>query len=301
MSAWLLSIEGTETGHTVALILALTAAFLHAVFGALQKGKHDPWTSRASIDFCIFWFALPIALFVVPWPQGTEWWLFAGALVIHFIYKIGMAMAFERGAFTVVYPVVRGTGPLFTVIGAGIIFGEQFTLAQWGGVAVLLTGIFGLALYNYIFLVQDRASLTPALALAVFTGLMVAIYTTYDAYGIRTTPNPFTFLAWFFFITSIDFPLLWLWRVRTGRSTAPPLAPLLQRGAIGALVAFGSFGSIMMATRLDKVGEAAILRETSTVFAAFIGWIFLKETVGPRRIALMALIAAGAVIVEMAG
>ena len=57
----------------------------------------------------------------------------------------------------------------------------------------------------------------------------------------------------------------------------------------------------MMATRLDKVGEAAVLRETSTVFAAVIGVVFLKETVGPRRIALMALIAAGAVIVEIGG
>ena len=44
-----------------------------------------------------------------------------------------------------------------------------------------------------------------------------------------------------------------------------------------------------------------MLRETSTVFAELIGWIFLKETVGPRRLALMGLIAAGAVIVEAAG
>ena len=70
---------------------------------------------------------------------------------------------------------------------------------------------------------------------------------------------------------------------------------------IGAWVAFFSFGSIMLATRLDKVGEAAILRETSTVFAALIGWYFLKEAVGPRRVALILLIAAGAVIVEVAG
>jgi len=49
------------------------------------------------------------------------------------------------------------------------------------------------------------------------------------------------------------------------------------------------------------VGEAAVLREPSTVFAAVIGWVVLKETVGPRRLGLMALIAAGAVIVEMGG
>ncbi len=57
----------------------------------------------------------------------------------------------------------------------------------------------------------------------------------------------------------------------------------------------------MLATRLDKVGEAAVLRETSTIFAAFIGWIFLKEKVGPKRVGLMALIALGAVIVEFGG
>ena len=73
----------------------------------------------------------------------------------------------------------------------------------------------------------------------------------------------------------------------------------VARGLIGGVVAFFSFGSIMLATRLDKVGEAAVLRETSTVFAALIGWLVLKESTGPRRVTLMALIAAGAVIVEL--
>ena len=66
-------------------------------------------------------------------------------------------------------------------------------------------------------------------------------------------------------------------------------------------MAFFSFGAIMLATLLDKVGEAAVLRETSTVFAALIGWLFLKETVGPRRVLLMTLIALGAVVVEVGG
>ena len=57
----------------------------------------------------------------------------------------------------------------------------------------------------------------------------------------------------------------------------------------------------MLATRLDKVGEAAVLRETSTVFAALTGWWVLGEKVGPARTALMAVIAAGAVVMEWAG
>lgn len=300
MSAWLTGIEGTEAGHQLALILALLAAFLHAVFGALQKGRHDPWLTRGAIDFSYCVMAAPFALFVVPWPEPHMWVIFLGAFVIHIIYKCLQAWAYTKGAYTVVYPVVRGTGPLFAVIGAYFIFGETFTGIQWLGVAVLLAGIFGLAVYNMVFLVSERDTLNAALALAVLTGLFVAFYTTYDAYGIRATENPFTFLAWFFMIDGLVMPFVALRRWR--RMAAPPaVGPLMWRGFIGGIVAFFSFGAIMMATRLDKVGEAAVLRETSTVFAALIGVVFLKETVGPRRVALMALIAAGAVIVEMGG
>ncbi|SPF78292.1 EamA family transporter [Pseudoprimorskyibacter insulae] len=298
MSDWLISIEGTATGHNLALALALLAAFLHAVFGALQKGRHDPWLSRGAIDISYGLMALPIALFVVPWPEPHMWPIFAGAFVIHTAYKLLQAMAYTKGAYHVVYPVVRGTGPLFAVFGAGLIFGEVFTPVQWLGVAVLLSGIFGLAVYNLRYLTSARDSLPAALGLAVATGLFVALYTTYDAYGIRATADPFTFLAWFFTIDGIAMPILagLRWKQLLNR---PAVLPLLGRGVVGAIVAFFSFGSIMLATRLDKVGEAAVLRETSTVFAALVGYVLLKERVGPRRISLMALIAIGAVIVEM--
>lgn len=300
MSDWLISLEGTEAGHNVALILALSAAFLHAVFGALQKGRHDPWLTRGAIDFSYALMAAPFALFVVPWPEPHMWPIFVGVFFIHVGYKVLQAFAYTKGAYTVVYPVVRGTGPLITVIGAYLIFNETFTLVQWLGVAVLLAGIFGLALYNLMFLETDRATLPIALGLALLTGVFVALYTTYDAYGIRATADPFTFLAWFFLIDGLFMPVV-AFRHYRKLENPPTLGPLMLRGVIGGFVAFASFGSIMVATRLDKVGEAAILRETSTVFAAVIGWLVLKETVGPRRVALMALIAAGAVIVELGG
>jgi len=300
MTDWLLSIEGTPTGQTAALWLAIMAAFLHAVFGALQKGRHDPWLTRGAIDLCYCLMAAPFALFVVPWPEPHMWLIFAVAWGIHVIYKCLQAWAYTKGAYTVVYPVVRGTGPLFAVIGAYLIFEERFTLIQWGGVFVLLAGIFGLALYNLRKLEAQRDTLNAALGIAVLTGLFVALYTTYDAYGIRATANPFTFLAWFFMIDGLVMPFIAA--TRWHRMTdAPTLGPLMARGMVGAVLALFSFGAIMLATRLDNVGEAAVLRETSTVFAALIGVIFLKETVGPRRVALMALIAAGAVIVEMGG
>lgn len=297
MSAWLASIEGTEAGHHLAMLLALAAAFLHAVFGALQKGRHDPWTSRGFIDICSFFIMVPVALFLVPWPEPHMWPIFAIVFPIHVVYKVMQAYTYSKGAYTVVYPVVRGTGPLFTVIGAYFLFDEVFTLMQWAGVGVLLAGIYGLAVYNLRTITLNRETMPLALTLAVMTGLMVAFYTTYDAYGIRASADPFTFLAWFFMFDGLGFSFyaLYRWWHLPAR---PAAAPLIKRGVIGALIAYMSFGSVMLATRLDKVGEAAVLRETSTVFAAIIGWLALRETVGPRRIALMALIALGAVIVE---
>ena len=76
--------------------------------------------------------------------------------MIHCVYKFLQAAAYTKGAYTVVYPVVRGTGPLFTVIGAYLIFNETFSGLQWMGVAVLMAGIFGLALYNMIYLEAER-------------------------------------------------------------------------------------------------------------------------------------------------
>ncbi|MFT6425888.1 MAG: drug/metabolite transporter (DMT)-like permease [Celeribacter sp.] len=300
MSNWIISMEGTDLGHQLALILAISAAILHAFFGALQKGRHDPWLSRGAMDFCYGLIAAPFALFVVPWPEPHMWLIFAGMFVIHTAYKIAQGYTYSKGAYTVVYPVVRGTGPLFTVIGAGIVFGEHFTGVQWLGVAVLISGIFGLAVYNLRTITIGRETMVPALMLAILTGGFVALYTTYDAYGIRATADPFTFLAWFFFLDGFVMPVVATVRYRA-MVDKPDLGPLMTRGLLGGIIAYFSFGFIMLATRLDNVGEAAVLRETSTVFAALIGWLVLKEKVGPRRLALMALIALGAVIVEMGG
>ena len=299
MSDWLRSLEGSPQGHDLALALALLAAVLHALFGALQKGRHDPWLSRAAIDASYAIIAAPFALFVVPWPEPHMWPIFAGAFAIHAVYKLLQAMTYARGAYTVVYPVVRGTGPLVTVFFAGLVFGESFAPGQWAGVALLSGGILGLATWNLRHSTMQRDTMGPALIFAALTGVMVAGYTTYDAFGIRATADPFTFLAWFFLIDGILMPVLTFRRWR--RLPAEEIRPLLQRGVIGAFTAYFSFGAIMLATRLDKVGEAAVLRETSTVFAALIGWLVLGEKVGRAQIALMTVIAAGAVMVEILG
>jgi len=300
MTDWLISIEGTPAGMRLALCLALVSAIAHAGFGALQKGRHDPWITRGMIDSFLFLLSAPMALFLVPWPQGGEWAVLLGALAIHFAYKLTMALAYERAAYTVVYPVVRGTGPLATLGFAAVFLAEEYAGLQWLGVGLLSGAILMLAVVNIRDAPLGGQALRAGLGWALAGGLLVAVYTTYDAWGIRLTADPFTFLAWFFFITAVDFPLLCLWRqLRPGATPLPVLRPLLIRGVFGALVAFVSFGGVMLGTRLGRVGEVAALRETSTLFAALIGWALLGEKVGPLRAGLMALIAGGAVLVQI--
>jgi drug/metabolite transporter (DMT)-like permease len=300
VSEWLASVDGTALGRELSLVLAIMAAFLHAVFGALQKGKLDPWLARGAIDCAYLVMALPIALFVVPWPEPHLWPLLFGAMGIHFVYKLFQAMAYARGSYTVVYPVVRGMGPLVTMLFVGAVFGENYNLVQWGGVFCLSFGIFALAGVNLVQNKINRRTMGMGLFFAVLTGFGVAAYTTWDAYGVRATVNPFTFIFWLFVLDGLLFPWISLMKYRT-MEVKPRLSAMAVRGIIGGLVAFASFGAIMFATRLDKVGEVAVLRETSVVFAALIGWLFLREKVGLLRAGLMVAIASGAILVEFAG
>ena len=298
MSEFIFDIEGTSFGRNIALWLALLAAILHASFGALQKGRHDPWLSRGAIDLNYFLIMLPVALFVVPWPEPKMWLIFFYAWLIHSIYKWLQAEAYSRGAYTVVYPIVRGTSPLLTIIIAGFLFGEQFSNIQWIGVLIMSLGIFGIAIFNLNNNSVDKKVLKMAIILAILTGAGAAAYTAFDAFGIRQTYNPFTFIAWLFVFDGILFPIVAAIRLKR-MQRLPKLLPLYFRGFAGGVIAIFSFGSIMLATRLDNVGEAAVLRETSTIFAAIIGYIFLKETVGIIRFLMIAFIAIGAVVVEL--
>jgi drug/metabolite transporter (DMT)-like permease len=133
MTAALLSMVGTPAGHRLAIGLALLAAVLHALFGALQKGRDDPWITRAAIDASYGLIAAPFALFVVPWPEPHMWPIFAGAFTLHAFYKIVQAMTYDRAPYTVVYPVVRGMGPFVTVLFAALFLASiSWPANGWG-------------------------------------------------------------------------------------------------------------------------------------------------------------------------
>ncbi len=301
MGEFIVSLAGTETGKTVALVLILFSALAHATFGAINKGGIDPFVNRGAINLAYGLFAAPFALFVFPWPSADLLWFFVFVIIVHLVYESLQAASFHLGNFTLVYPIARGTGPLAGVTLAVIIFSESYRPGQWAGVVLLSLAIFGLAAANLRaanIRLADAGKLLSAIAVAFVTGIMVAVYTNVDAYAIRMAQDPFTFLAWFFMLTGMAFPFIAFARYRM-LEHKPDLRALAVRGLLGAIVAYLSFGSIMVATRIDDVGKAAALRETSIIFATVIGVFIFREHIDRTRVLLIVLITLGAVLVQL--
>ncbi len=297
MGELIVDLAGTEAGEALALALVMLSAMAHAVFGAINKGGADPFLNRGAINVCYGLITLPIALFVVPWPTPWVWTLLFISYMIHILYEYLQASAFSKGDFTIVYPIARGTGPMVTMVLALVVFHESFSVWQWLGGIGLSASIIGLALVN-IRRAKHLPNLRGALVAALATGVMVAIYTTFDAYGIRQAVNPFTFIVWFFTLGGVGFPLIAAARWRR-LTVKPALQDIALRGFFGGIIALLSFGSVMLATRLGSVGEAAALRETSIIFATAIGVLIFHEKIDATRLALIAGIAAGAILVEL--
>jgi drug/metabolite transporter (DMT)-like permease len=62
----------------------------------------------------------------------------------------------------------------------------------------------------------------------------------------------------------------------------------------GGVVSILAYGIVIWAMQYGPMGVVSALRETSVVYAAIIGWLFLKETLSLRRILSCLAIAAGA-------
>ena len=294
------SMAGTPQGEVLALFLALMSALAHAIFAAVNKGGVDPYLNRGAINICYSIMAAPFALFVFPLPSEALIPILFLSFVLHIGYEWFQAGAFSRGSFTLVYPIARGVGPVVTAMLALAVFNESLVFSQWIGLLLLSGAIFSLAFINLGDTQLDAASkegLMTSILLAVGAGIFVALYTTVDAFGIRKAIDPFTFLAWFFFLGGFGFPVVAYARWRK-LEDKPEVQPLIVRGIFGALIAFFSFGTLMLATRIGKVSEAAALRETSIIFATGIGVLFFHEKVDIKRMAVIALIAMGAIMIE---
>jgi drug/metabolite transporter (DMT)-like permease len=89
---------------------------------------------------------------------------------------------------------------------------------------------------------------------------------------------------------------LWYW-VRGKRAIfALPMAEGVK-AASGGLISLAAYGAIIWAMQANAMGAISALRETSVVFAALLGAVFLNERLTRLRIAACCIIAAGAACV----
>ncbi len=298
MFDWVNVLQTAPNAGQIAFWLALFSAFFHAVFGALQKGRNDPLLIRAANDFWFVVLWLPIAIMFVPWPTSYEWLLILGVFPIHTAYKLVLAQAYRAGDYSFIYPVARGSAPFFTAIFALLVFSEQLSVMQWFGVLLISLSIILLGLLALRNSKMNSLMVKKATIFALMTGALITAYSIYDAYGVRNSRNPFIFLAWFYVMDGWLFPLLVMWR-RTHYTPIDGYAPLLSHGLIMALFGILSFSAIFIAADIGNVGEVFALRETSVVWAAVIGFIFLKEKMTPLRFLVIVLIAMGAIFIKL--
>ncbi len=202
-------------------------------------------------------------------------------------YSLLLIRAYRDGQLAQVYPIARGTAPLIVAVGAAALAGEAIGAAGLAGVALISAGILTLGTG------RDRLDRGATLA-ALACGVSIAAYMVTDGVGGRRAGSAIGYAAWQAVAVGVLLPAVHV-AVR-GR------LPALPRGRPGAMIAAaalfstGGYGVVIWAMSRAPMAQVSALRETSILFAAAIGAIFLHEPMTPRRLAGGAAIAAGAII-----
>jgi len=274
--------------QTAALMMIASGA-VHAVVNAILKSGKDKLSSRALIDGFSGLLVLPFAFFL-PAPHGAWGWL-AGSWLTHLVYLICLVKAFERADMTVAYPIARGVAPALASVVAVLLFSEPISWLTAGGIALVSIGVMTVGLGRHV----DRRALGWALA----TGACIALYTVFDAQGVRAAPSALGYIAWVYLAMGGGIAVLFaLWRgprfILAAREEWKP-------GLIAGALSIVTYGLALYAYRLGDTPRLAALRETSILFAVGIAVIFLRERMTGGRIVGTLVIAGGAALLLASG
>lgn len=285
------------TNGSTPLILILISALLHATLNAFWKSTEDKLVIRSLIAFLSMVFALPFTL-IVPLPTNTLlYWLILSAL-IHYGYQIFLVNAYDIGDLSQVYPIARGIAPPIATMGALLFFSEILSPLSYFGIALVCIGIIILSFKeNNSIHIDNPFESRKVLFLSFATGLCIALYTVIDAKGVRLAQNPLTFIVWLFVFDGVLMSLTAIalrWNNLYGI-----VKENFSRGLFLTLLAMGSYGLALLALKVGKTGEIAALREVSVIIAAFIGVVFLKETIGPKRILAAIIVTIGTILIGL--
>jgi drug/metabolite transporter (DMT)-like permease len=279
----------------LALALVLVAAFAHAGWNALSKrapgGAAFVWTQMVVGAVCM----VPVA--------AAGWWLDDGArvsLVIvlmgiasgcsHAVYFVFLQRGYATGDLSLVYPLARGTGPIFATAGAIAILGERPGPIALAGTAAIATGVV-------LLLATRGIGRGPALAYAVLTGLLIGIYTVWDGRAVRAShAEPLVYLL----VTNITIVAALAPAALRNRAGVRLLVRDYRHVvvAVGVLSPF-AYALVLFATRLAGVAYVAPAREVSILIGAVIGTRYYAERGGWQRIAGAGAIVGGVIALAL--
>ena len=272
------------------LALVLGAAILHASWNALLRSGSDRLWSMLAMSLAVALAGAALVPFVgLPGAVGLRFAFISGLL--HIAYNLFLVRTYRSGDFGQTYPIARGSSPVLVTIGAALFAGETLRPASVAGVLLVSGGIIALA-------VRDRGQaggsrpIVASLPAALATGCCIGAYSVTDGLGVRAATAPFAYIVWSELLGAAMTAavLLAMPRVRRVRAARGETA----KAAAGGVISLVAYGAVIWAMHAAPMGAVSALRETSVVFAALIGRVFLAESLTRRRLAACLVIACGA-------
>jgi drug/metabolite transporter (DMT)-like permease len=285
----------------VALGIVLASAFLHAGWNYLLK------KSERKIVF-IWWFLLvslgiylPLFLYYFQETAITvEGWLCIAATgLIHGVYFWCMGMAYQRGDLSLVYPLARGSGPMFVPILAVLLLREEISLLGAIGIVLIISGIYCVHLRSFTgaaFFEPFRSLRGGASLWALFTGFATTAYSLVDKVGVGLVHPP----VYIYLMVLITWLVITPWvLLREGARLKEEWRRHAGSIAVVGFLSIFTYLLILFALQMSKVSYVAAVREVSIVLSAYFGIAWLGERHGPQKLLGALLIAVGVVAIGL--
>jgi drug/metabolite transporter (DMT)-like permease len=269
----------------------LAAALLHAAWNSIAHGIGDRLVGFALIGVADLVGGGVLAAFA-GLPTTGAWPYIVASAVLHIAYNLMLLASYQLGDFSQTYPLARGTAPLLVALASVLLLHRPLAAQDLAGIIAVSAGLIGLVLAGGL---PGRKEM-PAVAAALATGLLIALYTVVDGLGVAQGPL-IAYIGWMFFLQGSALPVLAV--LRRGRR----LPALLRRHAIaglaGGVISLAAYSIVLWAQTSGALAPIAALRESSIVFGALIGALFLHEPLGHRRAAAAGVVLAGVLLLSL--
>lgn len=257
---------------------------LHATWNLLLKTA--PSADRDLASWGLFLvggtFALPVVVVLGgPGLAAVPWLAVSGML--HVGYVTFLVAAYDHGDFSLAYPLARGGGALVAAVGGYAFLGDHLPWPAWVAIAVVVVAL--------VSLVGPSVSLDTVRD-ALLTGTAIGAYTLVDAHGSRLSADSVAYGLASTSTAAAGISVAFLVRGRGPALRAAWPEHRLRWSVAGTCTA-AAYALVVVAVRHAPVGYVAMLRESSVVLGALVGWRILHEPLGGRRLVSSCAILAG--------